>query len=110
MKKMQKRLALALLAANIFFLLPLAPPLDEYAAVRSAYGEEEWKKEFEALCSRTDDAMTFSKEELKDLIARCDKLKTVILTLDESTKKVYLRRLQLCRDLFAFVLESKEKN
>lgn len=78
--------------------------------IRSAYAQDGWKKEFEELCSRTDDAMSFTKEQLKDLIARCDKLKPIIEALDESTKKVYLRRLQLCRDFLAFVLESKEKN
>ena len=78
--------------------------------IRSAHAQDDWKKEFEDICSRTDDAMSFSKDELKSLIARCEKLKSVIEKLDESTKKVYLRRLQLCRDLFVFVLESKEKN
>jgi hypothetical protein len=78
--------------------------------IDAAYAQDDWKKEFEAICSRTDDAMSFSKDELKSLIARCDQLKSVIETLDESTRKVYLKRLKLCRDLFAFVLDAKEKN
>lgn len=76
----------------------------------SVYAQDDWKKEFEEVCSRTDDAMSLSKDELKALVARCDKLKPLIEKLDETEKKVYLRRLQLCRDLFSFVLESKEKN
>lgn len=76
----------------------------------SVYAQDDWKKEFEEICSRTDDAMSLSKDELKALVARCDKLKPLIEKLDETEKKVYLRRLQLCRDLFSFVLESKEKN
>jgi hypothetical protein len=73
------------------------------------FAQEDWKGEFETVCSKTQDAMTFSVDELKDLIARCDKLKPLIEKLDESPKKVYRRRLQLCKDLFVFVLESKEK-
>ena len=88
--------------------LPQVIPYPQYE-VRAAYAQDDWKKEFEEICSRTDDAMSFTREELKSLIARCDRLKPVIEKLDESARKVYLRRLQLCRDLFAFVLESKEK-
>src|SRR5512143_2775523 len=61
---------------------------------------EAWKKEFEAICSKTDDAMTLTKDELKDLVERCEKLKPMIEKLDESQRKVYLKRLQSCRDLF----------
>ncbi|HWR57714.1 MAG TPA: hypothetical protein VN328_02395 [Thermodesulfovibrionales bacterium] len=74
-----------------------------------AYAQEDWKKEFEEICSRTEDAMSFTKEELAGLIERCDKLKPLIDKLDESARKVYLRRLQACRELLRFVLESKSK-
>jgi hypothetical protein len=74
-----------------------------------AYAQEDWKSEFEDVCSKTQDAMMFSTEELKKLIARCDALKPRIEKLDESQSKVYGRRLQLCRELLVFVLESKEK-
>ncbi len=76
--------------------------------VGTVYAQEDWKKEFEEICSRTNDAMSFSKEDLKVLIERCDKLKTAMERLDESSRKVYLRRLQACRDLLKFVLDSKE--
>lgn len=78
--------------------------------VGAAHAEEDWKKEFEAICSKTDEAMNASKEELQGLVARCDALKAVIEKLDGSTRKVYMRRLQSCRDLLAFVLASKEKD
>lgn len=71
---------------------------------------DDWKMEFDAICSKTDDAVTFSVDEIAALISRCDKLKTAMDSLDESTKKVYLRRLQMCRDLFLYVLESKKTN
>ncbi|MBI4683970.1 MAG: hypothetical protein HY755_02100 [Nitrospirae bacterium] len=71
--------------------------------------EDEWKKEFEDICSKTDIAMTLTDDEIKNLILRCDKLKPSIEKLDEAPKKVYLKRLQSCRDLFVFVLESKKE-
>jgi len=74
-----------------------------------AYAQEDWKAEFEDVCSKTQDAMTFTTDELKSLIARCDKLKPIIENLGETQRKVYGKRLQLCRDLLVFVLESKEK-
>ncbi|MBA4374232.1 MAG: hypothetical protein C0402_15380 [Thermodesulfovibrio sp.] len=70
---------------------------------------QDWKAEFDEICKKTTDAMSLSKEELKQLLARGEKLKAVIGTLDETEQKVYLKRLRLCQDLFAFVLESKEK-
>ncbi len=70
--------------------------------------EGDWKPEFEAVCGKTDVSMTLSKEELRDLIARCEKLEARIGAEEESLRKVYLRRLKMCRDLFGYVLESKE--
>jgi len=69
---------------------------------------QDWKKEYEDICSKTSDAMALTEDELKTLIERCDRLKPVIEALDdESTKKVYLKRLQMCRDLYQFCLEQK---
>ncbi|MFZ0913229.1 MAG: hypothetical protein WBQ76_14825 [Candidatus Korobacteraceae bacterium] len=69
---------------------------------------ESWRKEFDDVCSKTQDAMTFSQEELRDLIRRCDALLPQIEKLDESRKKVYLGRLQKCRGLYAYVLDAKK--
>ncbi|HEY6073947.1 MAG TPA: hypothetical protein VIV15_11280 [Anaerolineales bacterium] len=69
----------------------------------------DWRKEFDDVCSKTQDAMMFTSEELRNLVGRCDKLKSQIEMLDESQRKVYLKRLQMCRDLYFFVLESREK-
>jgi len=51
--------------------------------------------------------MSFTPDELKSLVGRCDALKPRIEKLEETQRKVYLKRLQMCRDLLAFVLESK---
>ncbi len=75
---------------------------------QAAPARESWRKEFDDVCSKTQDAMAFSQEELKDLIRRCDALLPQIEKLDESRKKVYLGRLQKCRGLYAYVLDAKK--
>ena len=74
------------------------------------FAQEDWKGDFETVCSKTQDAMTFSVDELKDLIVKCNKLKPLIEKLDESQRKVYLRRLQLCKDLFVLCSNQKKRN
>jgi hypothetical protein len=69
---------------------------------------DDWKKEFEDICSKTESSMALPSDELKSLVARCDKLKIVIDSQDESTKKVFRKRLQLCRDLYDYVLKSRD--
>ena len=77
--------------------------------VPAAYAQDDWKTEFADVCSKTDDPMVLSIAEVTTLIERCDKLRPRIEKLDESTAKVYLKRLKMCKDLFVFVLESKTK-
>jgi hypothetical protein len=72
-----------------------------------ARAAEDWKPEFEAICAKTQDAMALSAEELRDLVARCDRLKPAIEALEPSPRKVYGRRLQACRDLYQFVLDTR---
>jgi hypothetical protein len=80
-----------------------------FSARQTAYGEESWKREFEEVCGNTEDAMKLTQDELKNLIIRCDRLKPAIDSLEETPRKVYLKRLQMCRNLLAFVLETKGK-
>ncbi len=74
----------------------------------SAGAEQGWKEEFEAVCSRTDAAMALSTDELKGLIGRCERLKEKIEAEEESTRKIYLRRLKSCKDLYSYVLETRK--
>lgn len=74
-----------------------------------APAREPWKGEFEDLCSKTDEAASLSAAELRELIARADRLKPRIESADETVRKVSLRRLQMCRDLYQYLLELKEK-
>jgi hypothetical protein len=76
--------------------------------VETVYAQDDWRKEFDDICSRTQDAMTIPGDELRTLVDRCDRLKPSIEKLDETQRKIYQKRLQMCRDLFAFVLESQK--
>lgn len=78
--------------------------------VSSVQAAENWKAEFEEVCGKTDDSMGMTKDELKALLARCDKLKPLIEAQEETVRKVYLKRLQMCRDLFAYVYDVKNSN
>lgn len=93
--------AVAALAALLLGLLAL-PAISSVARA-----EEPWLDEFEAVCSKTQDAMALSTDELKTLVERCDRLKPRIEALDPSRRKVYSRRLQLCRDLYQYVIEAR---
>ena len=73
----------------------------------NASAQESWRSEFDAVCSKTDDAMTLSEDDLTSLIRRCDALVPQIQKLDESRKKVFLGRLRMCRGLYAYVLDAK---
>lgn len=53
--------------------------------------------------------MESSREELQNLITRCDKLKPQMEKLDEAPRKVYMKRLKMARDLYQYVLDSKSE-
>ncbi|MBT0666086.1 hypothetical protein KI809_17375 [Geobacter pelophilus] len=94
---------------RIFIKLTLCAVLTLALAGAGMCAGDDWKKEFEDICNKTENSMALPTEELKSLVARCDKLKPVIDAQDESTKKVFRKRLQLCRDLYDFVLKSREQ-
>lgn len=71
--------------------------------------ETGWKAEFDAVCGQTDNAMNMGVEELKKALERCDRLKVQLEQLEPTPRKVYLKRLQMCRNLFDYMLESKQK-
>lgn len=95
--------------AAMFMALLFAPPVVEnYGGVCVATAAEDfWKQELMDICSKTDEAMSFSKDELKILLQRGEKLRPFIEALEETPRKVYLKRLQMCISLYSFVLESK---
>lgn len=96
-------LSIALMALTVTVVLSQGL----FAAPAAVISQDDWKKEFEDICAQTQDVMLFTPEELKGFVGRCDALRPRIEKLDETQKKIYLKRLQLCRDLFAFAIESK---
>lgn len=98
--------AVAALLLTLFF----TPSLDlrSRGLCQTACAEEPWKQELMEVCSKADEALSFSKEELKMLLQKGEKLKPEIEALAETPRKVYLKRLQKCMNLYIFVLESKE--
>ena len=102
---------LSSLLVIIGFLFPAFQGSGEkgYIASGVAHAEVDWKKEFEDICGKTQDAMIYSPEELRVFIDKCDNIRPLIEKLEQTQRKVYLRRLQMCRELFAFALEAKEK-
>lgn len=94
----------------LILMLFFAPPVSlRYQGLcPPACAEELWKQELMEICSKADEALSFSREELKMLLQRGKKLKPAIEALEETPRKVYLKRLQKCMNLYTFVLESKE--
>jgi len=85
------------------------PPVGPWFSPATAHAEEGWEEEFRVVCGQTDDAMTLSTPELRSLIDRCDRLRARMGQLSDAQRKVFSKRLQMCRDLYAFTLEAKEK-
>jgi len=94
----------SLVLISALALLALAVP-----AAFGAEGGDGWRKEFDDICGRTSESQSLGIEELHQLVARCDKLQPQIEQLGESERKVYRRRLKMCRDLFGYVLDSKRE-
>jgi hypothetical protein len=102
-----KRLAILLLAAAL--LTPCIGQVTGPSGYCAYAAEESWKAEFDSVCGQTENAADMSVPELKKAIERCDALKPQIETLEATPRKIYLKRLQMCRSLYLFLLEGKEK-
>ena len=78
----------------------------------SVYAQDDWKQEYSSVCAKTQNAMSLTPEELKSYIDRCDKLLALINELEgekaATEKKVYTKRVKMCRELYQFALENKE--
>ena len=102
---------MAIVLAAVAVIMALTGPHIVCAAgepAPAAQSSEAWQPEFDDVCSKTQDAMTFSAGELTALVQRCDALRPQIEKLDETQRKVYLGRLRMCRGLYAYVLDSKK--
>jgi hypothetical protein len=97
MTTLRHKTAMLSLATLLIFSLPGA----------SAGNQEQWRQSFEETCSKTDQAMTLTVPELRELLEKCQTLQKAIEGEEESVRKVYLKRLQLCRNLYSYVLDYK---
>ena len=79
----------------------------ETGAIQAA--GKDWKGDFDRVCGQSDNAMNMTVDELKGALAQCDALKSVIEGLEATPRKIYLKRLQMCRNLFGYMLESRLK-
>jgi len=104
-----RRIILPLALCALGVLGGRAPWERRASFIAVARAEADWRKELDDICSKTQDAMALGVEELRSLVVRCDALKPQLEKLDESSRKVFTRKLQACRDLYQFVLESRDK-
>jgi len=106
-----KNITLYIFLSLLFFALSPGD-LITGGSLSNAYAQQDWKQEYSAVCAKTQNAMTLSIAELKEYIARCDALLDRIDKPDglqtATEKKVYTKRLKMCRDLYDFTLEHKE--
>lgn len=77
------------------------------SGVSTAQAAEQWQEELNEICSNTHNAMSMSQDELKAMISKCDDLKPKLDKLNNPAKKKHaLKKLNKCRDLYFFMIES----
>jgi hypothetical protein len=106
-RRAARPLARALVAATLA-LGAWRPPLG-LPAPGLALAAPGWRAEFEEICARTQDAMALPTAELRALVARAEKLLPELERLEPTQRKVYARRLEACRSLYQFVLDTRGK-
>lgn len=73
----------------------------------SISAEDNWRVEFDKTCSRTSQSSAMTINELQELVMSCDRVEKLLETQDETVRKVYLKRVQQCKKLYLFMLETK---
>jgi hypothetical protein len=101
-------LFILILIPVILSLMPGRVPALFAAGTASAAEAPDRRTEFDVICSRTAGAQTLNVEEASRLMSRCEALKPRIERLNDSERAIFLKRLKMCRELFLYVLESKE--
>ncbi len=70
--------------------------------------EESWKSTFDEICGKVQNADSLNNQELAAMVEKADKLAPEIQKSDEPAKKVYLQRLKKCRNLYEFMLDTRQ--
>jgi hypothetical protein len=68
-------------------------------------GQPEWKSEFDRICSQVPIAESLSIAQLRQLIEDTDTLSTALEASTLPEAKVFIRRLDMCRSFFEYVIE-----
>ncbi|WP_460596346.1 hypothetical protein [Geomonas sp. Red276] len=106
---MRNRSRGSLLARGSVAVAALSLGLLVLAAGPAEVGAEPgWMPAFEETCNKTSVGMSLTVPELTALLEKCAELEKSIQAEEETTRKVYLKRLQLCRNLFAYLLDYKK--
>ena len=71
-----------------------------------AAGADDWRAEFNDVCAKTTEAMNLPREELLLLIAKCERVEKALESQDETVRKLYLKRVQMCLGLFRYVADT----
>lgn len=88
----------------VLLLLPCAS-MRFFENSGTVYAQDNWKQEYADVCGKTQNSMSLSAEELKKYLDRCDKLQARLHELNGSERKVYVKRLKMCRDLYSYTLD-----
>jgi len=68
----------------------------------------DWRTEFDDLCSQVPNGTSLSREELLSLIDRTDTLIERLKEMDLESKDIFLFRLKKCRSFFQYMIDLKE--
>ena len=72
--------------------------------------ETGWKQEFERICIQVETAGNLHDEQLQELVKDADRLFERMQSVEDPQIKVYLQRLQRCRDFFSFMREARQRD
>ncbi len=70
--------------------------------------KDTWQRELDELCGNPQAAMTLSDEEVTTLVERCDRTIAEITETDNPRKKLYLFRLNKCRDFYQYISNARK--
>ncbi len=76
---------------------------------QSSLYAQDWKEEFDEICSKVNIAHTLKVEQLQELIHRADLLIRKLQSMDIKSKRLYIFRLKKCKKFFQYNVEIKNK-
>ena len=70
--------------------------------------EESWKDEYKSICGDTQEALLLPGKEINTLIDKCDKLLNKIKASDNPRKKIFIFRIEKCKNFYKYITDSRE--